>query len=377
MKRFVFLLMVLPLLAAACGSPQPAATVPQRGTPPAVTTSLPPSASPMQTSTAKVPQSGTRLPPAATVTPIPIEGTLTVKVNVRSGPGTSFAALGQLNAGEKVQIIVRDATGTWYQILYPAASGGYAWVAAQFVQIPAGTQVPVQATPTPTGPVGRVLQRLNVRSGPGMSFDSLGMLSPETVVSLTGRNSSASWFQIYYPAGPGGHAWVTAQYIQTDATGLPVLDDYGTPAISGTAGPVSTPSTPTPTIGPAFADADSPTNPGMRVTFSASGTRQFTYSSQVSAPDGDPEDWVAFTPYAVNASEAHLVFSLKCSGNGRLTIEIWQGGSLLSDWGALACGDSDQLISLPAGQVYRMRLAPAPGAGLRLVDYVLAVQNEP
>ena len=115
----------------------------------------------------------------------------------------------------------------------------------------------------------------------------------------------------------------------------------------------------------------------MRVTFSGSGTRTFTYSGQVSAPEGDPEDWVEFTPYAFNAVDAQLVFSLACSGNGTLTVEMWQGGAPLSGWGALACGDVDKAINLPAGQAYELHLFPAPGAGLRLVNYVLTVQNNP
>jgi hypothetical protein len=118
-------------------------------------------------------------------------------------------------------------------------------------------------------------------------------------------------------------------------------------------------------------------NPAVRVTFSASGTRAFTYSSQVSAPQGDPEDWVAFTPYAINGTEARLVFSLTCSGNSALTVEIMTGGSLVSGWGTLTCGDLDKNVLLPVGQVYLIRLAPAPGDGLRLVDYILTVQNNP
>jgi len=371
MKRLAFLLTVLPLLLAACAAaPLPVATS-------AASTALPPTPFP------KVPRSGTPsptaspLPPAVTATPWPVEGTLAVRVNVRGGPGTSYASLGLLNPGEKVLIFAQDPTGSWYQVRYPAATGGLGWVTAQFVQIPTGTQVPPPVASTPAGPGGRVLQRLNVRSGPGLSFDSLGMLEPDLLVSLTGKNTTASWLQIDYPSGPGGHAWVTAQYIQADAADLPVLDDYGTPVASGTAGATSIPEPPTPTVGPAYADNDSPASPGVRVTFSASGTRQFTYASQVSAPQGDPADWVAFTPYAVNAADARLVFSLACSGSGTLTVEISQAGSPLSGWGALACGDSDKVIALPAGKDYQLHLAPAPGAGLQLVDYVLTVQNLP
>ena len=366
MKKLL-LLTVLPLLATACVTVQPPTT-------PTATASL----QPTQYSTKTPASTATPVTPAATATPSPIDGTLTIKVNVRSGPATSYTSLGQLDAGGKVQITIRDATGTWYRILYPDAPGGNGWVTAQYVQLAAGAQVPLDATATPTGPQGRVLQLLNVRSGPGTTFDSLGMLQPYAKVSLTGKDATATWFQISYPAAPGGHAWVTAQFIQTDASNqLPVLDAYGTPVPGSTAGPVASQQAPTATAGAAFDDGDSAANPAIRVTFSASGTRQFTYSSQVSTPQGDPEDWVEFTPFAINASDALLVYSLTCSGNGSLIVTIEQTGTPLTGWGTLACGDSNKLIKLPAGQSYEMHLVPAPGEGLQLVDYVLAVQNMP
>ena len=72
-----------------------------------------------------------------------------------------------------------------------------------------------------------------------------------------------------------------------------------------------------------------------------------------------------------------MEFSLACTGNGTLTVEIRRAGSLLSGWGTLACGDLDKSIALPAGQVLEMHLAPAPGEGLRLVNFILTVQNLP
>lgn len=319
------------------------------------------------------------LPLTATGTPTLIGGTLTIKVNVRSGPAATYASLGQLDAGKKVLILFRDVTGAWYQILYPPAPQGRGWVASQYITIAAGTQVPLDATPTPAGPTGSVIQRLNIRSGPGMNFDTLGMLDPNQVVSLTGKNNTASWFQINYSAGPGGHGWVTAQYIQTDASAsLPVLDDYGNVITPNTA---STPSasalTSTPTLGPAYADGDSPANPVVRVTFSATGTTRFIYSDQVSTPQGDPEDWVEFTPYSASGTTAHLILSLACTGNSALNVELWQQNAALSGWGSLACGESSRPILLTAGQVYQLRLSPAPGTGLQFVAYTLTVQNNP
>ena len=275
-------------------------------------------------------------------------------------------------------MVVRSSDSAWYQILYPSAAQGRGWVAAQFVTLEAGVQVPLEATPTPAGPSGRATQRLNVRSGPGVSFDVLGILEVESVVSLSGKNSTASWFQIDYPSGPGGHGWVTAQYVQTDAVAaLPVLDDYGNPVTPGTQGATLLPMTPTATIGPALADGDSSTNPAVRVTFSATGTHQLTYSSQVSVPDGDAEDWVEFTPYAAIGTQAQLTFRLSCSGNGVLKVELWQGGAAFTGWGSLACGDVEKTISLTAGIPCQVRLTAVAGTTQQLVQYWLTVRNGP
>jgi uncharacterized protein YraI len=281
--------------------------------------------------------------------------------------------------GENVQVTAQDITRAWYQILYPASPGGNGWVSAQYVKIPSGTQVPLLPTPTPAGPTGRVIQRLNVRSGPGTTFNSIGILEPGISVFLKGKNTTASWLQIDYPSGPGGTGWVTAQYILTDSAGdLPVLDDSGnvvTPIAVGTpSGPVPAP---TPTIGLALNDGDSSANPAVNVTFSASGTTRLFYSSQVSTPQGDPGDWIAFTPFLTSGMNAHLIISLTCTGNGSLLVHLSLGSNLLSGWGTLGCGDMGKSVLLPAGQVILVHLEPTAGDGLQLVGYTLDIQNKP
>jgi uncharacterized protein YraI len=366
MKIRVLLSVMLVILSSACGTPEP-------GTTPSATAS--PSIIPTGSPTASI----TPSQPTSSSTPRFIDATLTIKVNVRSGPGTEYDALGQLEAGTGIQIIARDSKGAWYLIRYDPAPQGRAWVAAAYVTVATGIDVPLESTPTPSGPVGRVIQRLNIRSGPGTTYDTLGMLEPGVVVSLTGKNLTASWFQITFPSGPGGHGWVTSQYIQTDSTTeLAVLDNFGMVVTPGGAGTPSGPVIqPTSTVGPAFADGDSSAHPAIQVTFSGSGTRQFTYSSQVSTPEGDGEDWVEFKPYSPSGTKARLYFSLACTGNGLLTVELWQVGGLYSGWDRLECGESGKAIQLPAGQVFLMRLAPVPGDGLQMVAYTLKVENNP
>ncbi len=293
--------------------------------------------------------------------------------------GLPMTSLGQLEAGGKVRITARDSLGAWYQILFPESPQGRGWVTAQYVSLAPGVVVPLEPTPTPAGPTGRVIQKLNVRSGPGTTFDTLGVLEPGVTVSITGKNTTSSWFQIVFPAGPLGRGWVTSQYIQADAAAdIPVLDDFGkavTPAAFGT--PSSPEPIPSPTVSPAIADGDSSGNPAIQVTFSAGGTHLFVYSSAVSAPQGDAEDWVNFTPYSVTEKNARLIFGLTCSGNGTLTVDLWQAGTLLSGWGKLGCGDSEKSILLTSGLSYNLQLSPGAGIGLQLISYSLTVQNLP
>ncbi len=366
----VSLFLVLPaLLLAACGT----ASGPT-GTP------LPPSPTPSLTPTSS--DTPSPLPPTLTATPAPIAGTTKAQVYVRGGPGTSYPSLGLIDPGKQVQIVGRDAAGQWYTILYPGGAGGLGWVTAAFVQLPAGATIPAPQqtdTPTPAGPAGLVQQKLNVRSGPGTSFDTLGILPAQSSVVLTGRNDSGSWLQIVYAAGPGGHGWVTAAYVQVkDASGLPVLDASGstvTPTLqSGTPGPAVSP---TPTVGPAPDDGDSAAQPGARVAFSANGTRSFSYSGEISAPAGDSQDWIAFTPFASTGSAARRSASLACSGNGAPDVELLQGGTPVPNWGTLQCGDAGTTFSLPAGQEYEFHLSLAAAAGQALSAYTLTVGNAP
>jgi uncharacterized protein YraI len=46
-------------------------------------------------------------------------------LNIRSGPGTNYAALGRLSSGDTVEIIGRNANSTWWQIKQGALTG---WV---------------------------------------------------------------------------------------------------------------------------------------------------------------------------------------------------------------------------------------------------------
>ena len=367
-RKQLLSLFLLTVLLAACGpGPATASPLPASSTAEASPTPLPP---PSETTS-----------PTPTATPVIVAGTLKVQVNVRAGPGTGYESLGLLNAGQTVQVAAQSGDGTWFQILYPAGPGGMGWVSAQFVET-GGKPVPSltpQVTPI-TGPAGTASQRLNVRSGPGTNYATLGILEANTTVALTGKNETGTWLQIAYPSGPGGRGWVTAAYVQVTSTaGLPVLNASGTPVTPGSQAGTPVPGvTPTPTVGPAAADGDTSARPLARVLFSPLGTRKFEFQGDVSIPDGDPEDWIEFTPYALPGGvTASLTVNLGCSGNGMLVVELWQNGALVLNQGTLACGDIGRSLLLPTSAVYQLRLRPAPGNGLIYIHYWLSMKNNP
>ena len=330
--------------------------------------------------------SPTPAPPEPTATIAPVPGLAVNPLNLRDRPDTAGQVLAVIPAGTALQIVGQDRTGTWWQVLYPSAPDGYGWVTAAFVQTSGTPAVPVIGA-LPTGGPGsitaRVLQKLNVRSGPGTNYNALGVLNPDETVTLTGKNATGTWLQILYPGGPGGRGWVTAAFIQVaDTASLPVLDEFGTPVAAQQTGTPGTPGAPAPTatatVLPASDDGDSLQSPGADVILRPAGTRRFQYVSEVSAPDGDLQDWVRLqVESAIPGADVPVSLSLACRGNGQLEVELWLDGARLDGWGRLECDRALAMLRLSPGRVYTLRLSVAPDGGLRYVHYELSAAAGP
>jgi len=82
------------------------------------------------------------LVPTATTIPLPTllpaanpplctpQVTASTIVNVRNGPTTGHSIIGSMNQGETKGVDGKNAEGTWWRIVYPAAVDGHGWVAA-------------------------------------------------------------------------------------------------------------------------------------------------------------------------------------------------------------------------------------------------------
>lgn len=321
--------------------------------------------------------SATPLPATAAPTVAPVSGKATAQINVRQRPSTASESVGMLSINSEVQIIGRDEDMTWYEIIFTGANGEkqQGWAAAEFILSETQPNVPV-TTLQDANVNGSVSQRVNVRSGPGTDFDALGMLDVGEGVVVTGTNLDAMWLQIEYAPSPENRAWIYSAYVESDAIeGLPIVDETGgevtvatQTSIAATAAPIYT---------PAPDDGDSLEDPAILVTFSNNDSRAFTYSNDVSSPEGDFEDWVAFHPNSPDKLRVNLLIDLECSGNGTLYVELSQGGILLTEWGELKCGDTNYPLSLYRDETYEFRLYSKYSNRLLYTNYTLQVRVAP
>lgn len=298
----ILLLAGLALLGPAC-SADPLAAPFSTPTLFLITSTLPPTLTPRP--------SPTPAPPTATQPVTPVEGQTTSQLNVRSAPSATSDIVGTVYMFSKVQIVGKDAGGNWWFIQFPESPTGAGWITAQYVQVSGAPEVPViNEQPQPAG------------AGP----------APTAATSLPGAQATAI----------------------SDA-GAPTSPPAPSP--QATASPVA--------LAPALVDNDSAQSPAARLTLSEAQMRTFNYSSDVSSPQGDPEDWVIFTLAGQTGQPVTVSVTLDCTGNADMSLELIQNSLNLQRWEAIPCGQTSQLIlNLYAGSPYSLRLLPGPATNV-------------
>ena len=309
------------------------------------------------------------LPPPPTVAPV--EGTSSTQINVRSEPSTSGNVLGIIPPNTKVHIIGKDPGGNWWQILYEQGTEGKGWVTAQYVTTANADAVPViggNTTDPNNGNVAIVQQQINVRSGPGTGFNSLGTLNAQDVVGLTGKDANGAWLQISYSTGPDGKGWINAAFVQARGVeNLPIITEAG--QIVGTGTPTGIPFTPTATVLPAWADHDSQNDPVASVIFEPGGTNILVYSGDISSPQGDAEDWINFKPYSQT-----IFATITCTENEPLQLELLENGVPASV--DIACGDLTKQIHVSPDFTYSIHVSASPSTSTLLyIHYTIKLET--
>ena len=151
-------------------------------------------------------------------------------LNLRSGPGTSYAVVGALAQGEAATILTQE--GEWYKIRL--ASGSEGWVAGWFSRVSYEDEERYASVNTDV---------LNVRREPDLNAPVLTRLVQDQRVRLL--ESTPEWWRIRLDDGTEG--WVAAVYMLL------------APASSGPAAQPTTPATPTTPPTPPTAPATPPT----------------------------------------------------------------------------------------------------------------------
>lgn len=136
-------------------------------------------------------------------------------LNVRSGPSTNSDIIGELNKGEKVEVL--EVIDGWYKIKY---KNGFGWIASKYA-----SQVNEQdkdnttndnnnqTKPTQKKQVIVNVDSLNMRSGPGQEYEIIAKLNKGSI--LTVEETSGDWLKVSTNMSPSKQGWV-ANWLVSD-----------------------------------------------------------------------------------------------------------------------------------------------------------------
>lgn len=178
-------------------------------------------------------------------------------LNVRQGPGTTFAIIGRLTRGTEVTVSGRSADSAWLYICCVPETQVNGWISAQFVT-PNYTVEQLDALPVDDGTtlIGGIggsasitssttitavvsVPALNARAAPSTDAAILGRFTSGAQLTVLGRNSAGDWWLVCCAPNGAGNVWVASSFVQSNASAeqmavLPVVTGRGTPVAVAT-----------------------------------------------------------------------------------------------------------------------------------------------
>lgn len=113
-------------------------------------------------------------------------------VNIRSGPGTDYGSIGSVNRGD--MLFSKGKSDNWYMVEYGNTTG---YIIEDYVTIEHGGFY----TAVDSGTLSVNGADVNIRSGPGTEYQSIGSVSSGTTLTITGK--SDNWYQVNYNGRKG------------------------------------------------------------------------------------------------------------------------------------------------------------------------------
>ncbi len=120
--------------------------------------------------------------------------------------GITAPVAGHTSRGQEFFVIGQRPDGSWLNIRWRF---GKAWISASLVTTSGATNVPnLTGVPRAIANTGA----LNIRTGPGIIFKSLGTVHGGTVLPIIGRTKDGIWLNVKSTFGDG---WVNANFVIT------------------------------------------------------------------------------------------------------------------------------------------------------------------
>jgi uncharacterized protein YraI len=164
---------------------------------------------------------------------------------LRSGPTLEFPVYGVAPTGSRAEILGQSEDKEWWAVRLPTniASDGIGWVAKVYTSSSNAGKAPTIKTPrlpkniTPAAPGSGApslvtIEPLNVRSGPGNEYRSLGKVGIGSILGVVGVSPDREYYVVNVPLeiDSSGRGWVPARYVKTEnVKNVPVVQPPATP----------------------------------------------------------------------------------------------------------------------------------------------------
>jgi uncharacterized protein YgiM (DUF1202 family) len=151
-------------------------------------------------------------------------------VNLRTGPSFDYPSLGKYSKGSTLTVLGKEPSHVWLQVSVSGERTG--WMMKQYINVsgdlgpvPLATAEPAPtrtSTPIPTPDAVVNDNNVNLRTGPGFEYPSLGQYSKGTLLNVLGKEATLTWLHVSLPGGHTG--WMMRQYmnVHIDLTTVPV-----------------------------------------------------------------------------------------------------------------------------------------------------------
>jgi uncharacterized protein YraI len=155
-------------------------------------------------------------------TPTPIFPRVIAIINssIRSGPAISYEEIAILEVGQSAELIGRSQDNQWWVIKMPYLESGKGFVSVENVIAENTDAIPEEEIPTI-----RALSNVNIRSGPSLNNQIVGLLKAEESTTVLGESSDGFWWFVNIPESQE-NGWLSKDYVTGMNLGsLPIIED--------------------------------------------------------------------------------------------------------------------------------------------------------